>query len=502
MSVLISGVLVTPAGEPVSNAEITFTAIANSAAVLNGFSASITTNSQGEYCIDLALGEYALTLQANGQNSVYGTVSVNDQTTPSTLNALLRQQMIEQSVTPSSIVYFREILADVTSRQTVIKQSEAIAAVAAKEANDARLAAAEYARILSEAVESANASANNAQTFANQSGQFSAAAEDARQKAEQAANSLSQSATQLINHLTAPDPHPQYAPLENPALTGTPTAPTAANNDNSKTLATTAFVTNALVGKLTKDQNGADIPDKAAFLQHLGLGDGTGRLVNVQIFTSSGVYTPTTSTTFIIVAGVGGGAGGGGSSSPSENLYSAAGGGVSGTYGKAKFPVPLAPVAVTIGAKGSGGVAGTTASGTVGEGTAGGDTALGTLLRCPGGKMSKGAYSFPVNSVCSSEFSAADAPVVDASGVLIETVHGEASTPGIIMGTFLISGRGGDSPLGRGGIPRYRRGDDLSSGADGSGYGAGGGGACSGTGLAGMPGGSGTQGCLIIWEYA
>lgn len=344
--------------------------------------------------------------------------------------------------------------------------------------------------------------------------------------------------TDLAAHIAAPDPHTQYAPKASPTFTGTPTAPTPANSDNSKKLATTEFVAKALAAlagsapealdtlkeladalgndpnfattvlnklaeKLAKDQNGADIPNPALFVKNLGLGDGSGRLVNVQLFTSSGIYTPTAGAKFIIVEAVGGGAGGGGSSSPTANLYSAAGGGVSGSYGKAKFPAPSDPVSVTIGAAGAGGAAGTSASGTAKEGAPGGDTTLGTLLRCPGGKMSRGSNSFPANSVCSSEFSSsADAPNVDASGILLEKVHGAVSTPGIIMGTFLISGRGADSPLGRGGIPRYRSGNDLASGADGLGYGAGGGGACSGSGQQGMPGGSGTQGCLIVWEYA
>ncbi|MEI7372427.1 phage tail protein [Pectobacterium brasiliense] len=46
----------------------------------------------------------------------------------------------------------------------------------------------------------------------------------------------------LQTHLAASDPHPQYAPKNSPALTGTPTAPTAASGSNDTQLATTAFV--------------------------------------------------------------------------------------------------------------------------------------------------------------------------------------------------------------------------------------------------------------------
>ncbi|EQW36295.1 hypothetical protein G902_01152 [Escherichia coli UMEA 3052-1] len=116
----------------------------------------------------------------------------------------------------------------------------------------------------------------------------------------------------LAKHIAAADPHTQYATKASPTFTGTPTAPTPAANDNSKKLVTTEFVAraiaalagtapetldtlkeladalgndpnfattvlNKLAEKLAKDQNGADIPDKAAFLQNLGLGEAAKR---------------------------------------------------------------------------------------------------------------------------------------------------------------------------------------------------------------------------------
>ncbi|MFP1880132.1 hypothetical protein ACLEE3_16525 [Lonsdalea quercina] len=100
----------------------------------------------------------------------------------------------------------------------------------------------------------------------------------------------------------------QKAPLNSPALSGIPTAPTAEQSVNTTQIATTAFVksainalvdgspaaldtlkelsaalgndanfaatvTNSLSGKMEKSQNGADIPDKARFLENLGLGE-------------------------------------------------------------------------------------------------------------------------------------------------------------------------------------------------------------------------------------
>lgn len=72
------------------------------------------------------------------------------------------------------------------------------------------------------------------------------------------------------------------APLVSPAFTGTPTAPTAAAGTNTTQIATTAFV-QAIPG-----------------------------LLNIQAFTSSGTYTPTTGAIKALVIGVGGGGGGGG----------------------------------------------------------------------------------------------------------------------------------------------------------------------------------------------
>ncbi|MGI8473120.1 tail fiber protein [Pectobacterium brasiliense] len=107
-------------------------------------------------------------------------------------------------------------------------------------------------------------------------------------------------------HASIVNAHPQYAPKASPSFTGTPTAPTAASGSNNTQLATTAFVKaavaalingspaaldtlqelanalgndpnfsttvlNALAGKLAKDQNGADIPNKAEFRQNIGL---------------------------------------------------------------------------------------------------------------------------------------------------------------------------------------------------------------------------------------
>lgn len=110
----------------------------------------------------------------------------------------------------------------------------------------------------------------------------------------------------MAKHLAAMNPHNQYAPKASPALTGTPTAPTAVKGTNSTQIASTGFVQAALAAlldsapatldtlkeladalgndpnfantvltklseKLAKDQNGADIPDIGLFAKNLHL---------------------------------------------------------------------------------------------------------------------------------------------------------------------------------------------------------------------------------------
>ncbi|WP_323636224.1 hypothetical protein [Pectobacterium polaris] len=141
----------------------------------------------------------------------------------------------------------------------------------------------------------------------------------------------------LQTHVKAADPHTQYAPKASPALTGTPTAPTAAAGVNNAQIATTAYVMaaiaalvngspgaldtlkelatalgndpnfsttilNKLAQKLEKEQNGADIPDKAKFMANVGLKSAATRAVGTgasdipDITTGDGRYLGKTAT--------------------------------------------------------------------------------------------------------------------------------------------------------------------------------------------------------------
>ncbi len=110
-------------------------------------------------------------------------------------------------------------------------------------------------------------------------------------------------------------------------------------------------------------------------LENLGLGDGSGRLIQCQVFKSSGTYTPTKGTRFIIVEIVGGGAGGGCQVGYPNNA-ACGGGGMSGEYVKARVDNPTVTT-VTIGYGGTG------ASASVGA--PGGATSFGNTIIAKGG---------------------------------------------------------------------------------------------------------------------
>jgi len=160
------------------------------------------------------------------------------------------------------------------------------------------------------------------------------------------------------------------ANLASPALTGTPTAPTAASGTANTQIATTAFVS-AAVGTVLSGFS------------------------NMQVFTSSGTFTVPAGVTKVKVTVVGGGGGG------SAMNYGAAGAGgtairiISGL-------TPGGTVAVTVGGGGAGGNLAGSAGGTGGtssfgafcSATGGAGTAYGTGINGTGGIGSGGNLNF------------------------------------------------------------------------------------------------------------
>ncbi|WP_409364672.1 phage tail protein, partial [Escherichia coli] len=223
-------------------------------------------------------------------------------------------------------------------------------------------------------------------------------------------------------------------------------------------------------------------------LDYLGLGDGSGRLINCQVFKSSGKYTPTKGTRFIIVEIVGGGGAGGGCQVGYPNNAACGGGGMSGEYVKARVDNPTVTT-VTIGYGGTG------ASASVGA--PGGTTSFGNTIIAKGG-------------LGGNVLAEGTAPgVVGPYGAYIEpgftgaNIIGSGSgynSPGVrYSGSLAMGGPGGDSILGAGAGSQAIVGEGINA----NGHGGGGGGACVyGGATQQRAGGSGMAGIAIIWEYA
>lgn len=244
------------------------------------------------------------------------------------------------------------------------------------------------------------------------------------------------------------------APLASPALTGVPTAPTAALGTNTTQLATMA----ALIA---------------------GLYTGKG----VQRFVANGNFTVPAGVTTIYVSGCGGGGGGGGARPVSSNNCGGAGG---GGAGQSAIRVPLAVVpgqviAITVGGSGVGGAISN-------SGTAGGASSVGALLTLNGGQG--GSVSGAVG--------AASLGGNGGSGSPDGTAGSDASAT---IGTG-AGGAGGSTPFGGGGGGGKSTSSGSSAGSSGNGYGAGGGGAGGSTNSVGTSsgntGGHGAPGLIII----
>ncbi|EFH4910982.1 carbohydrate kinase [Escherichia coli] len=223
-------------------------------------------------------------------------------------------------------------------------------------------------------------------------------------------------------------------------------------------------------------------------LENLGLGDGSGRLINCQVFKSSGAYTPKKGTRFIIVEIVGGGGAGGGCQVGYPNNSACGGGGMSGEYVKARVDNPTVTT-VTIGYGGTG------ASASVGA--PGGTTSFGNTIIAKGGLggnvLAEGTVPGvvgPYGAYINPGFTGANI-IGSGSGY---------NSPGVrYSGVLAVGGPGGDSILGAGAGAQAIVGEGINA----NGPGGGGSGACVyGGATQQRAGGSGMAGIAIIWEYA
>ena len=133
------------------------------------------------------------------------------------------------------------------------------------------------------------------------------------------------------------------------------------------------------VGQFVADSLGQDVLDDGNIvglstqIKNAVQANASGRLLNVRIFTTTDIYTPTTGTQSIIVDVIGGG----GATTPSASQRSCGGGGSAGAYARARLTTGFAGVTVTIGSGG----AGISAA----AGNSGGTTTFGSIISASGG---------------------------------------------------------------------------------------------------------------------
>lgn len=212
----------------------------------------------------------------------------------------------------------------------------------------------------------------------------------------------------------------------------------------------------------------------------------TGRLLNVQVFTASGTYTPTAGTTAVIVKVQAGGGAGGGAAATAAGQVASGGGGGAGGYATSRLTTGFSGATVTVGAAGAG------ASGAVGGN--GGSSSFGALLSATGGTggtlggiVASGAASFVVGGNGG----------VGTGGNIVNS-QGQPGLGSLYVASVGLSGSGGASVFGGGANGLF----SASNGVDANSYGAGGSGASNPASSAAKTGGAGKAGIVIVEEYA
>lgn len=209
------------------------------------------------------------------------------------------------------------------------------------------------------------------------------------------------------------------------------------------------------------------------------------------ILNGTTTFTPGNLTRAMYVEAVGAGAGGGGCATAITNA-AAAGGGGSGAYSAVYSLVTKTSYTVAVGGGGAGGTAGAN------NGSVGGDTSFDTGPSICTAKGGSGgiAQTVAVGPIMGGLGGAGGL----ASGGLGDIKNdGMAGLPGWnLAAAQAVSGSGGNSYFGGGSNGRKTQG----AGAAAALYGAGGAGGCIVSGGASVAGGNGSNGLLIVWEFA
>ena len=277
----------------------------------------------------------------------------------------------------------------------------------------------------------------------------------------------------------------RYAPLASPALTGTPTAPTASPGTNSTQLASTAYADAiaALKANLasptftgTPAAPTASVATNTTQLATTAFVQASQILAAPVIFTSGGTWTPSTTGRAIFVATLVGGGGGGGVASSSTG-----GGGGGGGEALTDFYLGNVTGAQTV-----------TIAAAVAGSTDGNPTSIGALVTAAGGKQgTSGTLTGPGGvggDGSSATPSAGNAYSSAGGGGAATSVGGGRGGPGVQR--LGAGGGGGGGPTSATG----GHGGGSTGGAGGTGTSLGGGGGGGGGGTAGGNGSSGVGG--------
>lgn len=222
--------------------------------------------------------------------------------------------------------------------------------------------------------------------------------------------------------------------------------------------------------------------------QALQLGQAGGRLINTQVFTASGTYTPTPGTSRVKATVVGGGGGGGASNitGAGQAACGVSGGGGGWAIGWVTVNFPNAPV--TVGAAGAAGIS------QVSDGTSGTASTFSGLTGGGGGGGANG------NAAATPTVYGAANGGTGTGGSLVNG-NGSGAANGISASAVaVIAGASGGSLYG--GSVGFGTVSGSAPGRAGGAPGAGGCGAAGAQNAAAQPGGAGAGGIVIIEEYA
>lgn len=267
-----SGVLKDGTGTPVQNCTIQLKACRTSTTVVVNTVASENPDDAGRYSMDVEQGQYTVTLLVEGCPPAHaGVITVYDDSKPGTLNDFLGA-MTEDDVRPEALRRFEAMVEEVARQASEASRNATAAGQASEQAQTSAGQAAASATAASSSASEASTHAAASDTSASLAAQSSAAAgaaatraEDAAKWAEDIADVISledasltkkgivklSSATDSVSEALAATPKAvktvmgevqAKAPLDSPALTGTPTAPTPETTAAGIEIATAAFV--------------------------------------------------------------------------------------------------------------------------------------------------------------------------------------------------------------------------------------------------------------------